>query len=66
MRLPWVVTGSEDGNWPQSSYDEMTLSADYMEAVGASHWGLVLNRRQLPDLSSRVTNWLNANLDLSS
>jgi hypothetical protein len=25
---------------------------------GASHWGLVLNRRVLPRLASAVTDWL--------
>ncbi len=57
-----VVTGSADRNWPRSAYDGMALPADYMEAAGASHWGLVLNRRVLPDLSGRVSDWLIAGL----
>ena len=39
----------------------MSLRAEYLESLGASHWGLVLNRRLLPDLSKRVTKWLDAN-----
>lgn len=58
-----VVTGSEDRDWPRSAYDGMHLPADYFEAAGASHWGLVLNRRALPDLADRVTDWLDANFD---
>ena len=57
-----VVTGSEDRDWPRSAYAGMHLPADYLEARGASHWGLVLNRRVLPDLSKQVTDWLDANV----
>ena len=56
-----VVTGSEDHDWPRSAYAGMHLPADYIEAPGASHWGLVLNRRVLPELATRVTGWLDAN-----
>ena len=40
----------------------MRLPEEYMDSVGTSHWGLVLNRRVLPDLSARVSYWLIANL----
>ena len=56
-----VVTGSEDRAWPRSAYDGMHLRAEYLESLGASHWGLVLNRRLLPDLARRVTEWLDVN-----
>ena len=56
-----VVMGSEDRDWPRSAYAGMHLPADYIEAPGASHWGLVLNRRVLPELATRVTGWLDAN-----
>ncbi len=56
-----LVTGSEDRDWPRSAYAGMHLPADYIEAPGASHWGLVLNRRVLPDLAMRVTGWLDEN-----
>ena len=51
-----VVTGSEDQSWPRSTYADMYLPAEYLEARGSSHWGLVLNRRLLPNLSNRVMN----------
>ena len=57
-----VVTGSEDRDWPRSAYAGMHLPADYLDARGASHWGLVLNRRVLPGLSKQVTDWLDANV----
>ena len=57
-----VVTGSEDRDWPRSAYAGMRLPAEYLEVPGASHWGLVLNRRVLPDLSKQVTDWLDANV----
>ena len=56
-----VVTGSQDEAWPRSAYAEMRLPADYLESSGASHWGLVLNRRLLPELSSLVMDWLDTN-----
>ena len=56
-----VVTGSQDEAWPRSAYAGMRLPADYLELSGASHWGLVLNRRLLPELSSGVMDWLDAN-----
>ena len=57
-----VVTGSEDRDWPRSAYDGMHLPADYLDVPGASHWGLVLNRRALPDVVARVAGWLDANV----
>ena len=58
-----VVTGSEDRSWPRAAYAGMDLPAEYMEACGASHWGLVLNRRLLPGLVSRVADWLSREAD---
>lgn len=57
-----VVTGSEDRDWPRSAYDGMRLPADYVEAPGTSHWGLVLNRRALPGMVASVTAWLDTNV----
>ena len=57
-----VVTGSEDHDWPRSAYADMRLPAEHLEVPGASHWGLVLNRRVLPDLATQVTGWLDANV----
>jgi pimeloyl-ACP methyl ester carboxylesterase len=53
-----VVTGSEDDQWPRRRYAAMSLPADWMEAPGASHWGLVLNRRALGPLVPAVTAWV--------
>ena len=60
-RLPCpllVVTGTEDEQWPRSRYAAMHLQADWMDAAGASHWGLVLNRRALTHLVPAVTAWI--------
>ena len=57
-----VVTGSEDVDWPRSAYDGMRLPADYIEVPDASHWGLVLNRRAVPGMADRVTDWLDASV----
>ena len=59
-----VVTGSEDRNWPRSAYACMHLPAEYLESPGSSHWGLVLNRRLLPKIASRVSNWLDKNAEV--
>ena len=53
-----IVTGTADTQWPRSAYDGLWLDADYVEAEGASHWGLVLNRRVLRKLVPDVTGWL--------
>ena len=55
-----IVTGTADEQWPRSSYDGLWLAADYIEAEGASHWGLVLNRRVLATLVPRVAAWARA------
>jgi len=46
--LPWpvlIVTGSADTQWPRPRYADLPFAADHVEMSGASHWGLVLNRR---------------------
>ena len=53
-----IVTGTKDDQWPRSSYDGLWLKAQQVEAEGASHWGLVLNRRVLRTLVPLVTAWL--------
>src|SRR5215467_2130225 len=49
-----IVTGTADTLWPRQRYDDLTFAADHLEIVDASHWGLVLNRRLLPAISSAV------------
>ena len=53
-----VITGSDDRVFPRSLYEDMGLGEELMGAEGASHWGLVLNRRVLPGLARSVTEWL--------
>lgn len=53
-----VVTGADDHQWPKSRYATMHLRADWMDAPGASHWGLVLSRRALMSLVPAVTGWM--------
>jgi hypothetical protein len=51
-------SGAADAQWPRPRYDELQWSADHMIIDGASHWGLVLNRRVLPAIVSAVIEWL--------
>jgi hypothetical protein len=53
-----VATGTDDRQWPRERYAGLALPAHYVEAEGASHWGLVLNRRVLATLIPTVTGWL--------
>jgi hypothetical protein len=39
-------------------YDDLHFPADHLSVEGASHWGLVLNRRVLAGMASAVTDWL--------
>ncbi len=56
-----IVTGTADTQWPRQRYDDLPFAADHFEADGASHWGLVLNRRVLPGIGSVVSSWLERN-----
>jgi len=53
-----IATGSADALWPRSRYDGLHLPADHISATGASHWGLVLNRRTVSVLAREVSMWL--------
>jgi pimeloyl-ACP methyl ester carboxylesterase len=53
-----IVTGTLDRQWPRERYDGLHLPADYLVAEGASHWGLVLNRRALAATIPAVLDWL--------
>ena len=57
-----IVTGTADTQWPRPRYDDLSFGADHLEVVGASHWGLVLNRRLLSGMGSAVCNWLDKNV----
>lgn len=53
-----IVTGTGDTQWPAERYRDLHLQADHLSVEGASHWGLVLNRRVLPGMVSRTVSWL--------
>jgi len=53
-----VVTGTADTFWPRERYQNLPLGAKHLVADGASHWGLVLNRRVLATLVPAVLEWL--------
>ena len=53
-----IVTGTLDTAWPRERYDEVRLDAEFHTAEGASHWGLVLNRRALSTVVPVVSRWL--------
>jgi pimeloyl-ACP methyl ester carboxylesterase len=52
-----IVTGTLDRQWPRERYADLHLPAEHLVAEGASHWGLVLNRRALATLIPAVTTW---------
>ena len=53
-----IVTGTLDTQWPSHHYDNLWLKADRLSVEGASHWGLVLNRRSLAKAVPDVLRWL--------
>ena len=53
-----IVTGSADQQWPRERYRDLWLPADHLTVDGASHWGLVLNRRALQHAVPSVLGWL--------
>ena len=57
-----IVTGSADEAWPRSRYDDLPFEVAFIESEGASHWGLMLNRRLLPAVASSVSTWLEQTL----
>jgi pimeloyl-ACP methyl ester carboxylesterase len=68
-RLPCpllIVTGSRDTDRPRRFYDDLHLAAEHLEVDGASHWGLVLNRRALQTAVPAVSDWLLTQLVLES
>ena len=53
-----IVTGTRDREWPTERYDNLWLKADRLCVEGASHWGLVLNRRALATGIPDVLKWV--------
>jgi pimeloyl-ACP methyl ester carboxylesterase len=52
------VTGTRDRQWPRERYNDLWLTVDHLGVEGASHWGLVLNRRALATTIPAVLRWL--------
>jgi len=52
------AAGIADTVWPRERYQNLPLVAKHLVADGASHWGLVLNRRVLATLVPAVLEWL--------
>lgn len=55
-----IVTSTADAQWPRRRYDGLHLPAEHISVNGASHWGLVLNRRVLETLVPAVIEWTRA------
>lgn len=55
-----IVTSTADTQWPRSCYEGLHLPATqtHLSVEGASHWGLVLNRRTLASLVPDVVGWI--------
>ncbi len=53
-----IATGTADTQWPRERYDDLWLAAEQITVEGASHWGLVLNRRALATLVPAVVSWI--------
>jgi len=56
-----LVIGAEDREWPIERYHHLWLDAQHLQVNGASHWGLVLNRRALASAVPAVVRWLSTN-----
>ena len=56
-----LVTGTEDRAWPLECYRDLWLGGEQQQMQGASHWGLVLNRRAMSAAVPAVERWLSAN-----
>jgi pimeloyl-ACP methyl ester carboxylesterase len=53
-----IATGTADAQWPRSRYNDLHLPAEHLTVEGASHWGIVLNRRSLTTLVPQALAWL--------
>jgi hypothetical protein len=53
-----IVTGTRDRAWPRERYNNLWLTTDYLSVEGASHGGLVLQRRALSSMLPQVLHWI--------
>jgi len=61
-----IVTSTGDLQWPRANYDALHLPVTHLGVEGASHWGLLLNRRLLDGLVPRVLAWVDTAAPLPS
>ena len=53
-----VVASTGDATFPPPAYTDLSVPAERLVVDGATHWGLVLNRRLLATLVPSVVAWL--------
>ncbi len=53
-----IVQGTVGYGPDRESYEDLWFKIDRLAIEGASHWGLVLNRRVLPEAIARILIWL--------
>lgn len=58
-----VLTGGADTSWGRDKLGDFWIPADYLEAAGVTHYGLLFSRRAVADQSPRVTAWFDATSD---
>jgi pimeloyl-ACP methyl ester carboxylesterase len=61
-----IVAGTDDRQWPRQRYDDLPFPAAHVCVEGASHWGLVLNRRALDGTIPAILSWLDRTMHRSS
>ena len=57
-----IVCAADDRSWGREHYRDLWLPADALDVEGASHWGLVLNRRALASMIPAVLHWIERNV----
>ena len=53
-----IMTGTDDEAWPFQTYQGLWIPFTHQSIQGASHWGLVLNRRALKAAVNFTVQWL--------
>ena len=57
-----IVQGTAGYGLDRESYDGLWFEVDRLTIEGASHWGLVLNRRVLPTSITRILGWIESHI----
>ena len=58
-----VLTGGADTSWGRDKLADFWLPADYIEADGVTHYGLLFSRPAVAEQAPRVAAWLEATLE---